>query len=49
MKERGQEPPATYSHMNACNVCKENFLCELFAIVEDGKSDFDIAITLHYI
>ena len=44
VKEHCQGPSAIQSHLDNCNVCKENISCQSFAIMDCGQTDLDITI-----
>ena len=44
VKEHKQGPSAIQSHLEECRVCRDNYSCDLFAILDSGSNDLDITI-----
>ena len=44
VKEHGTSPSAVSNHLSSCEICKLNFSCDSFSIIDSGKNDFEITI-----
>ena len=44
VKEHRQGPSAIQNHLDDCSVCRENYSCDLFAILDSSSYDLDITI-----
>ena len=44
VQEHGTSTSAVFNHLSSCEICKSNFSCNNFSIIDSGKNDFEITV-----
>ena len=44
LREHGTSHSAVSNHLSSCEICKLNFSCDSFSIIDSGKNDFEITV-----
>ena len=44
VKEHGHSSSAIFEHLKLCDICRNNFNCDCFKIIDHGKNNFDVTV-----